>query len=87
MLELKNVTKVFNKDQNEIDRKVALDDLTITVEDGDFITVIGSNGSGKSTFLNVVTGMHFADIGHVVLDGLDITKMKQYKREIGRAHV
>ncbi|HHX78911.1 MAG TPA: ATP-binding cassette domain-containing protein [Acholeplasmataceae bacterium] len=80
MLELKNVTKVFNKDQNEIDRKVALDDLTITVEDGDFITVIGSNGSGKSTFLNVVTGMHFADIGHVVLDGLDITKMKQYKR-------
>lgn len=80
MLELKNVTKVFNKDQNPIDRKVALDDFSITVEDGDFITVIGSNGSGKSTFLNIVTGMHTADIGTVTLDGMDITKMKQYKR-------
>lgn len=80
MLELKNVTKVFNKDQNVIDRKVALDDVSITVEDGDFITVIGSNGSGKSTFLNVITGMHFADIGNINLDGVDITKMKQYKR-------
>lgn len=84
MLEIKNITKIFNADTpNE---KVALDDLSITLEDGDFVTVIGGNGAGKSTLLNAVAGTFPVDAGNIIIDGEDITKLPEYKRAkfIGR---
>lgn len=78
MLNIKNLTKIFNKDtENE---KIALDDVTIHIEDGEFVTVIGGNGSGKSTFLNLVSGIHLPDEGSIILDGIDVSKMPEYER-------
>jgi putative ABC transport system ATP-binding protein len=78
MLNIKNLTKIFNKDtENE---KIALDDVTIHIEDGEFVTVIGGNGSGKSTFLNLVSGIHLPDQGSIILDGIDVSNMPEYKR-------
>ena len=84
MLELKNVTKIFNK--GSIDEKVVLDHLNLDVEDGDFITIIGSNGTGKSTLFNCIAGSSLIDEGQILLDGVDISKSKEYKRAkyIGR---
>ena len=84
MLELKNITKIFNVDTpNE---KVALDNLSLTLEDGDFVTVIGGNGAGKSTMLNAIAGTFPVDAGNIIIDGEDITKLPEYKRAkfIGR---
>jgi putative ABC transport system ATP-binding protein len=80
MLSIKNVTKVFNQDLNEEDLKVALDDISLDIKEGEFVTVIGGNGSGKSTLLNVITGRHFVDKGQVLIDGEDVTLVKDYKR-------
>ena len=77
MLEIKNISKTFNK--GTINEKVALNDLSITINDGDFITVIGGNGAGKSTMLNAICGTIIPDEGTIVLDDKDI--------KIGRAHV
>ena len=77
-LELKNVTKVFNK--GTPNERVALDDVTLTLKDGDFVTVIGGNGAGKSTLMNVVAGTYPVDGGSIFLDGADITKAKEHKR-------
>ena len=84
MLELKNITKVFNA--GTVNEKVALNDLSITLEDGDFVTVIGGNGAGKSTMLNAITGTFPVDEGHIIIDGTDITRLPEYKRAkfIGR---
>ena len=84
MLELKNVTKIFNA--GTINEKVALDDISLTLNDGDFVTVIGGNGAGKSTMLNAVAGTYFADSGTVTVDGVDITRLPEHKRAkfIGR---
>lgn len=84
MLELKNVTKIFNA--GTINEKIALDDISLTLNDGDFVTVIGGNGAGKSTMLNVVAGTYTADAGQILIDGKDVTKMSEYKRAkyIGR---
>lgn len=84
MLELKNVTKIFNA--GTVNEKVALDDLSLTLNDGDFVTVIGGNGAGKSTMLNAVAGTYFADSGSVTVDGVDITRLPEHKRAkfIGR---
>lgn len=80
MLELKNITKVFNTTGQKGDEVVALDDMSLTIEDGEFVTVIGSNGSGKSTTMNMITGSIFPDSGNIILNGKDITKMKEYQR-------
>ena len=84
MLELKNVTKIFNA--GTVNEKVALDGVSLTLNDGDFVTVIGSNGAGKSTLLNAVAGVFKPDGGQIIIDGNDITSMPEYKRAkfIGR---
>ena len=71
MLEIRNVTKIFNP--GTINAKVALDDLSLTLNDGDFVTVIGGNGAGKSTMLNAIAGVFKIDAGSILIDGEDIT--------------
>jgi len=84
MLELKNITKIFNG--GTVNEKVALDDVSLTLEDGDFVTVIGGNGAGKSTMLNAIAGTFPVDEGQIVIDGVDITHLPEHKRAkfIGR---
>ena len=78
MLEIKNVTKIFNK--GTVNEKVALDDFSLTLEDGDFVTVIGGNGSGKSTMMNAIAGVWPVDEGRIVIDGIDVTKLPEHNR-------
>lgn len=80
MLKLNNITKVFNKDLNPEDIKIALDNVSLEIKEGEFVTIIGGNGSGKSTLLNVISGSQIPDQGSVVIDGVDVTKLKEYKR-------
>ena len=75
MLELKNIHKVFNP--GTINEKRAIQNLSFTLNDGDFVTVIGGNGAGKSTMLNLIAGVYTADAGSIVLDGADITKLPE----------
>ncbi len=80
MLKLKNVSKVFNVGGNPDNEKVALFDVNLTVNPGDFITVIGGNGSGKSTLMNIISGVFPVDEGKIFIDDVDVTKMPEYKR-------
>lgn len=84
MLELKNIVKVFNP--GTVNEKIALNDFCLTLNDGDFVTVIGGNGAGKSTMLNAVAGAFPVDGGHIIIDGTDVTKLPEHKRAkyIGR---
>ena len=84
MLEFKNFYKSFNP--GTVNQKVALNDLNLTLEDGDFVTVIGGNGAGKSTMLNAVAGVWPVDMGKIIIDGKDITRLPEHKRAayIGR---
>nr|WP_321514282.1 ATP-binding cassette domain-containing protein [uncultured Pseudodesulfovibrio sp.] len=84
MISISGVCKAFNKgDVNEV---TALNGVSLEVKDGDFITIIGSNGAGKSTFLNALAGSFSIDSGKIVLNDIDITKWPEYKRAalIGR---
>lgn len=78
MLEVKGVYKTFN--QGTINEKVALNGIDLTLNDGDFVTVIGGNGAGKSTLLNMITGVYPVDCGSIKIDGVDITKLPEHKR-------
>ena len=78
MLELKNITKIFNP--GTVNEKVALNGLSLTLEDGDFVTVIGGNGAGKSTMLNAISGVWKPDDGQILIDGTDVTSMPEYRR-------
>ncbi len=78
MLEIRNVRKTFNP--GTINEKTALDGLSLTLKDGDFVTVIGGNGAGKSTLLNAICGVWKPDSGSIVIDGTDITNLPDYKR-------
>lgn len=78
MLEITGLKKVFNR--GTVNEKVALNGLNITVNDGDFVTVIGGNGAGKSTMLNAICGVFPVDEGKIELDGNDITALPEYKR-------
>ena len=78
MLELKNICKTFNP--GTINAKVALNHLNLTLKDGDFCTVIGGNGAGKSTMLNAVAGGFPVDSGSIVIDGQDVTRLPEHKR-------
>lgn len=84
MLELKNITKVFNA--GTVNEKVAIDNLSLTLNDGDFVTVIGGNGAGKSTLLNLVAGTYAPDEGEILIDNTNVTKLPEYRRAkfIGR---
>ncbi len=85
MLELKNIYKRFNA--GTIDEKVLFDGFNLTINDGDFVAIVGSNGSGKTTTLNIISGDIMPDSGKVILDGTDITKQKNYKRAAKIARV
>ena len=78
MLELKNIYKTFNP--GTINEKVALNGLNLTLNEGDFVTVIGGNGAGKSTMLNAVAGTWMVDEGQIIIDGIDVTKLSEHKR-------
>lgn len=86
MLEMQNVVKVFNR--GTIDEKVALDGLSLTLNDGEFVTVIGGNGAGKSTMQNAICGTWLPDSGRILLDGTDVTDLPEYKRAkyLGRVY-
>ena len=86
MLELRHITKVFNR--GTVDEKVALNDLSLTLNDGDFVTVIGGNGAGKSTMQNAICGTWQPDGGQVILDGIDVTALPEHKRAkyLGRVY-
>lgn len=84
MLEIKNVSKTFNV--GTVNEKKALSNISLTLEDGDFVTVIGGNGAGKSTLLNMIAGVYPIDCGYIFLDGKNISLDSEYKRAsmIGR---
>ena len=84
MLELNNISKTFNA--GTVNQKVALNGLNLTLNDGDFVTVIGGNGAGKSTMLNAVAGTFTVDSGSILLDGEDITRKPEHRRaaDLGR---
>ncbi len=84
MLEIQNVYKTFNA--GTVNEKVALADLNLTLADGDFVTVIGGNGAGKSTMLNVVAGAYPVDEGGIHIDGQEVTRLPEHRRAkfIGR---
>lgn len=87
MLEIKDLTMVFNKEQSIENHKIALNHVDLKVEEGDFITVIGGNGSGKSTLMNMISGVFFPDGGSIILDGLDITHLSEEKRAVSLGRV
>ena len=72
MLEIKNIHKSFNR--GTVDEKLLFDGFSMTVDNGEFVSVVGSNGSGKTTILNIISGSLPADSGTVTLDGADMTK-------------
>ena len=84
MLELKEIYKTFNP--GTINEKRALNGVSLTLADGDFVTVIGGNGAGKSTLLNAVAGVWPVDSGTLAIDGIDVTHLPEHKRAqyIGR---
>ena len=84
MLELKNIYKTFNP--GTVNEKRALQGLNLSLADGDFVTVIGGNGAGKSTMLNIISGAYAVDEGSISIGGVDVTKLPEYKRApyIGR---
>lgn len=84
MLEIKNVHKTFNP--GTINEKKALNGVDLKLNEGDFVTVIGGNGAGKSTMLNMIAGVYPVDCGTITIDGIDVTKLPEHKRAkyIGR---
>ena len=84
MLDIQNVRKTFNK--NTINEKKALNGINLHLDEGDFVTVIGGNGAGKSTMLNMIAGVYPIDSGKIEIDGVNISREPEYKRAryIGR---
>ena len=78
LLEIKEITKVFG--EGTVNEKVALNSVSLTLKEGDFVTIIGNNGAGKSTLLNCIAGVYNVDMGSIVLDGKDITRLPEHKR-------
>lgn len=84
MLRIEHISKTFHP--GTVNEKKALDDFSLTVNDGDFVTIIGSNGAGKSTLFNSIAGNFLVDSGRILLDDENITFTPEYKRSkyIGR---
>lgn len=78
MLELRGISKTFNP--GTITEKRALSDLSLHLNPGDFVTVIGGNGAGKSTMLNAVAGVFNVDAGSILIDGVNVTRLPEHKR-------
>ena len=78
MLDLINVKKTFNP--KTVNEKVALNGVNLHLNDGDFVTVIGGNGAGKSTTLNAIAGVWPVDEGQIIIDGTDITNLSEHRR-------
>lgn len=78
MLEIKNVSKTFAKDT--VNEHKALNNINLTLNDGEFVTIVGSNGAGKSTLFNMICGTFEQDSGSIILDGKDISFMPEHKR-------
>lgn len=78
MLQLTNIYKTFNA--NTVNEKLVLNNIDLELNKGDFVTVIGGNGAGKSTMLNLIAGVHYPDQGTIILDGEDITKQPEHVR-------
>ena len=78
MLKITNLCKTFNP--GTVNAKTALNSLNLTLEDGDFVTVIGGNGAGKSTMLNAIAGVWKPDFGTIEIDGVDVTNLPEHKR-------
>jgi putative tryptophan/tyrosine transport system ATP-binding protein len=84
LLKLQQINKIFN--EATLDEKVALDEINLELKSGDFVTVIGSNGAGKSTMLNMISGALSPDFGEIIIEDTNVTKLPEYKRSqmIGR---
>lgn len=78
MLEIKNIHKTFNA--GTINEKIALNGVNLTLAEGDFVTIIGGNGAGKSTTLNAIAGVWPVDDGSISIDGIDVTGLPEHKR-------
>ena len=78
MLQMKNITKVFNP--GTVNEKKALSQVNFSMDEGDFVTVIGGNGAGKSTLLNCIAGVYTLNGGQILLDGKDVTRLPEFKR-------
>ena len=86
MLELKNIHKVYNA--GTVNEQVLFENFSLSVPEGEFISVVGSNGSGKTSLLNLICGSIRADGGQILINGTDISKQKDYvrHRRIGRVY-
>ncbi len=84
MLELKHIDKIYNR--GTVNEQLLYNDFNLSIDDGEFVSVVGSNGSGKTSMLNVICGSIDIDRGSIVINGSDITKMKDFVRhkKIGR---
>lgn len=84
MLKIENLCKIFNK--NQIDEKKVFDNLNISIKNGEFVIILGGNGTGKSTLMNLIAGSIFPDSGKIYLNDIDITNLPEHKRSkfIGR---
>jgi len=78
MLDIINVEKTFNP--GTVNEKKALNGINLHLDDGDFVTVIGGNGAGKSTMLNMIAGVYPVDCGNIIVDGVDVTRLPEHKR-------
>ena len=80
MLEIQNIHKTFNP--GTINEKVALNGVNLNLNPGDFVTIIGGNGAGKSTTLNAIAGVWSVDEGKIIIDGVDLTQLSEHKRAL-----
>ncbi len=78
MLSIKGIKKTFNA--GTVNEKTALNGLNLHLKEGDFVTVIGGNGAGKSTMLNAIAGTWLVDEGSILIDGVDVTRLSEHKR-------
>ena len=86
MLEVKHIRKFYN--QGTVNEMCLFEDFSLTIEQGQFVSVVGSNGSGKTSLLNIICGSIPVDSGSILINGTDISRMPEYKRQrvIGRVY-
>ena len=86
MLELRNIHKYYNP--GTVNEMCLFEDFNLTINQGEFVSVVGSNGSGKTSMLNIICGSIPVESGQILIDGKDITRVKEYKRnqKIGRVY-